>query len=71
MSASRVTAVVHGVEHEALVTESVIALTVTIQVSWYRKKWLLTCRLFKFGCSRSLPLYIASKSVLHTQYDVK
>ena len=35
------------------------------------EKLLLMCWLFKFGCSRSLPLYIASKSVLHTQYDVK
>ena len=34
-------------------------------------KWLLTCWLFKFGCSRSLPIYIASKSVLYTLYSVK
>ena len=35
------------------------------------EKLLLTCLLFNFGCSRTLPLYIASKSVLHVLYSVK
>ena len=35
------------------------------------EKLFLTCLLFKFGCSRSLPFYVASTSVVHSLYSVK
>ena len=47
-----------------------LALTVTFQVSRYRK-WLLTCWLFKLGCSRFLPLCRASECVLQSLHSAK
>ena len=57
---------------EDVVTESARACSYFLSTEQAdTEKWFLTCWLFKFGCSRALPLFIASKSARYTLDDVK